>query len=485
MSNNNIYTRPQSELRMSTSTTGKRPHDLTGSWENFETKERKMKKCLLSLSIILALGSAPATEASDNPLGDQEAVKKPQKPAANFFNGIPLKKDEADITVSGYSGDGAVYMYGNVAVLGECSIPGIMKDTKVAIPYDRWASWVQEGMKRPDVGTGLFRVRLRPAKLDGRYLALAVLLKEMDADTKPDEAILKAQAEALLKAQLEEAAQVKAREEAARAKAREEAAQVKAREEAAQLKARKEAAQLKAREEAARVKAFEEAARKKAREDRLQKAEEARHRAEQEAHRKAREEAKLKEEREAASKKKAESEAEARINAILENYRRIEQERLKARQEEARRKAQEEAKLKDQQAALKNTALLEKIKGDLAKLRRLHVTKEELGRLPGDFNPAVYAKLYPDIGACAKRPEFNIDEQSFAVLQYIRWGFSESWRCKGFKDPATAPADFDSEQYLKNHPELEQQAKHFRIEPLLFAKVQYVNWGIGEGKSYK
>lgn len=54
-------------------------------------------------------------------------------------------------------------------------------------------------------------------------------------------------------------------------------------------------------------------------------------------------------------------------------------------------------------------------------------------------------------------------------------------------DLSKLPADFDAVQYLENYREkLIAEAKHFQISaPLLYASLQYLNWGAAEKNTYK
>ena len=173
----------------------------------------------------------------------------------------------------------------------------------------------------------------------------------------------------------EEEAKIKAEEEEARRKAEEEEAQRKAEEEA-KKKAEEEEAQRKAEEEA-KKKAEEEEAKRKAEEEAKKKAEE------EEAKRKAEEEAKKKATEEEAKKKAAEEEA-----------------KLKAEKDAARKKAAEEAARKKAEAIAKQKAADEEAKRKIVEeVRATAVTKES--------DPKIHELVESDVGANKTAPAMN------------------------------------------------------------------------------
>jgi|GEM_PF-4811618 len=112
------------------------------------------------------------------------------------------------------------------------------------------------------------------------------------------------------------------------------------------------------------------------------------------------------------------------------------------------------------------------------------LTQDERARVPANFPAQIYVEIYPDITAHA--PSFNMDPLTFAPFQYGRWGHAEGRMAIAHVSYKTAPADFDSAQYLKNYPHLIKQAESYKISDLdLYAKLQYVNWGVHEGWVYK
>jgi|GEM_PF-4797750 len=124
---------------------------------------------------------------------------------------------------------------------------------------------------------------------------------------------------------------------------------------------------------------------------------------------------------------------------------------------------------------------------DELKQAGLALTAAELALIPADFPAEVYAEIYPDIRRDALL--FKMHPANFARLQYAKWGSQgdqKSWRqAHAHTSPSTAPVDFNEDFYLNKYPDLLKEAEHFHIEPRLYARLQYVNWGKGQGRVYK
>jgi len=92
-----------------------------------------------------------------------------------------------------------------------------------------------------------------------------------------------------------------------------------------------------------------------------------------------------------------------------------------------------------------------------------------------------YLKMYPHF--YDEAAAHNKDPLDWAGEQYVRWGRSENRL--SFSEPlAPAPEGFDPAVYLRLYPEFLKQAEMFKMQPLIFAWVQYTVWGMNEKRVY-
>ncbi|GEM_PF-2914691 len=101
--------------------------------------------------------------------------------------------------------------------------------------------------------------------------------------------------------------------------------------------------------------------------------------------------------------------------------------------------------------------------------------------VPADFNAEAYCLMYPDVEQNAKK--YCMQPLIFARVQYFLWGRQKGRLC--LTKPIVVPDDFNAEQYLHNHPRMYEEAKRFGVEPLIYAMAQYSQWGKDEKNSYK
>ncbi len=101
--------------------------------------------------------------------------------------------------------------------------------------------------------------------------------------------------------------------------------------------------------------------------------------------------------------------------------------------------------------------------------------------VPADFCAEAYAEMYPDIALDA--PRFCLDPLVFAKVQYHKWGRTEGRLVLTKK--IEVPTDFNAQKYLDNYPHFYEEAKQYGVDPLIYARAQYSQWGKGEGRSYQ
>ncbi|MCE2950780.1 MAG: hypothetical protein ACK5TR_02265 [Alphaproteobacteria bacterium] len=102
---------------------------------------------------------------------------------------------------------------------------------------------------------------------------------------------------------------------------------------------------------------------------------------------------------------------------------------------------------------------------------------------PNRLDAKSYLGLNTDVQQAAQ--EYKLKEKKFAKDHFSRHGKDEGRPYLTKEELSRLPTDFDPALYLKLHPDIEVEANKNIADPLTFAKYHFLKYGRSEGRSYK
>ncbi len=104
-------------------------------------------------------------------------------------------------------------------------------------------------------------------------------------------------------------------------------------------------------------------------------------------------------------------------------------------------------------------------------------------KLPNRLDAKSYLGLNNDVQSYANT--YNLKEKKFAKQHFDQYGKTEGRPHLTKEQLAKLPEDFNPELYLKLHPEVRKYAEESGSDPITFAKFHYLNSGEREQRAYK